>query len=222
MTLDGFTVLYTVAFLMPGFILHTTLSIFVPQKAERPQIVLLRYFALSCLNYTVWSWLIYLIFRGQLFAASPVWTAVAWVVMILVSPLALGIFLGCISQREVTRRVLQKFGFHPSHPIPTAWDYKFSKIPDRRWVLVTLKDGNTVAGLFGSKSFASSEAGERDLYIQEVFKVNDKVSWQRAPRNDGILIHGDQIKHIEFWSDVKEQSHAREERTQTGTRGLST
>jgi hypothetical protein len=74
-------------------------------------------------------------------------------------------------------------------------------------VLVTLKDGGQVAGLFGSRSFASSDPSERDLYIQSVFSMSGKGQWQRVPRNDGVLISGDQIKYIEFWTDEMENKN---------------
>lgn len=33
--------------------------------------------------------------------------------------------------------------------------------------MVTLEDGEMVAGFFGTNSFASSDTAERDLYIEE-------------------------------------------------------
>lgn len=207
MSLGGFDVLfYTLAFLVPGFVLDSTLSVFTPRKVESAQLSFLRFLALSCVNYAFWSWLIYLMFRVEFFTAHPVRTATAWGVIILVSPVALGVFLGYFSQQEGIRKILQRIGLNPIHVIPTGWDYKFSKSNKAVWVFVTLKDGSSVAGLFGSKSFASSESGERDLYIQEVFRISDDGSWQCIPRSSGILIRGDQIKHIEFWNDEEETS----------------
>ena len=85
--------------------------------------------------------------------------------------------------------------------IPTAWDYKFSSFDERRWVLVTLKDGGSVAGQFGGASFASSEPDERDIYIQKVYRVKQGQPWEPIESNDGILIRGDEIRYIEFWYD---------------------
>ena len=208
MSLGGFDALfYTLAFLVPGFVLYSTLSIFTPRKVEPTQLSFLRFLTFSCVNYGMWSWLIYLMLRAEFFTAHPVRTAIAWGAIIIVSPIALGVLVGYFSQKESIRKALQRIGVDPIHVIPTGWDYKFSK-SKAAWVLVTLKDGSTVAGLFGSKSFASSEPGERDLYIQEVLKINPDGLWQRIPRSAGILIRGDQIKHIEFWNDEKEKNDA--------------
>lgn len=206
MTLAGSDVLfYTLAFLVPGFIMHLTLSIFVPRRTEQSELSFLRFLALSCMNYAIWSWLIYLILATGLYSTHPYRVAFVWGVIILVSPVIIGIVLARLSQKEIPRTLLQRFGFNPIHEIPTAWDYQFSRIDAPTWALVTMNDGSTVAGLFGSQSFASSDPSERDLYLQEVLRAADGGTWQRVARNEGILIRGDQIKYIEFWCDSPEK-----------------
>ena len=123
-----------------------------------------------------------------------------WTVVVFLGPVGLGLGLGFCSKKDIVRKVLVPLGFNPIHSVPTAWDFKFSDSPPV-WVLVTLKDGHTVGGLWGSRSFASSESDERDIYIQEVYKILKTKTWKKVERNDGILICGDEIKHIEFWSD---------------------
>jgi hypothetical protein len=223
MTLTGFDPLfYTVAFLVPGFILQWALSAFVPQKAVDSQFSFLRFLTLSCINYALWSWLIYLIYHVEFFTAAPGWTAVAWFVIVLVSPIGLAVLLTHLADRGTVRQVLQSIGLNPLHGIPTSWDYRFSTIDKAVWILVTLKDATSVAGLFGSQSFASSEREDRDLYVQEVWKIDDDGTWYRASPNAGILIRGDQIKHIEFWNDRRESDNVEQERTGLATEGLST
>jgi hypothetical protein len=140
-------------------------------------------------------------FQSSLFVNQPIRVALAWGVIILLSPILLGFLAGYFGQKEYIRRFLQSIGLNPIHVVPTAWDYKFSNIRKAGWLLVTLQDGCVVAGLFGSKSFASSEAGERDLYIQEVYKISEEGPWAKIPQNEGIWISVSQIKHIEFWND---------------------
>jgi hypothetical protein len=116
----------------------------------------------------------------------------------LVSPALLGVISGKLSSRDWLRRFLMRVGLEPIHSIPTAWDYYFSRTPPV-WLLVTLKDGSRVGGFFGEKSFASSDPGERDLFIEDVFRVVEDGEWQPVPRNNGIFIKGEEIKHIEIW-----------------------
>lgn len=205
MTLDSLNaVFYTLAFVVPGFVMHSVLSLSAPRRDEGAHLSFIRFFTLSCLNYAVWSWLIYLTFNSTFFTQHPSRAAVAWGVVVFISPVVLGLLGAQLRQREVLRRLLQKCGFRPIHAIPTGWDYVFQKADDPAWVLVTLKDGSQVAGLFGTRSFASSEPAERDLYLESIFKIPDSGPWQVVQRSAGILIRADQISHIEFWTDQKE------------------
>jgi hypothetical protein len=204
MTMNSFdAIFYTLSFVVPGFICYSTMAIFVPRKAEDTELSLLRFLTLSCLNYALWAWLIYLLAKSEFFTGSPLLSATAWGLIIFVSPVLLGVIFGKLSSRDWLRRFLMRMGLEPLHPIPTAWDYYFSRTPPV-WLLVTLKDGSKVGGFFGKKSFASSAAGERDLFIEEIFKVIEDGEWQPIPRNNGIYIKGEEIKHIEIWRTEEE------------------
>src|SRR5437660_12752474 len=104
---------------------------------------------------------------------------------------------GLLSQRAVVRRLLARYGVYTVHPVPTAWDYVFSHSTGS-WVLVTLTDGSTVAGVFSARSFASSDAAERDLFLERLCKVEDDGHWQPVPMNRGVWIQGEDIRAIEF------------------------
>lgn len=206
MTLNSFDILfYTLAFVVPGFVLYTTLSMFVPLKSDQGQVSLLRFLFLSCINYAIWSWLVYYMVKTDFSIIHPLRTAALWGLIILISPILLGVLGGYLSKKELVRRTFQRVGLNPVHVIPTAWDYKFSTIKDRLWVIVTLKDGSSVTGTFSSKSFVSSDEKDRDLYLEEVYDVLDTGPWEKVPRTQGILIRGDQIKHIEFFQDEVER-----------------
>ena len=61
-TIENIQVLFfTLAFVIPGFILQWVIRIFVPQRSEDTSSAFLRFVTLSCLNYAVWIWLIVLI-----------------------------------------------------------------------------------------------------------------------------------------------------------------
>lgn len=195
---------YAVAFLVPGFLLHSTMSMFVPKKPEDAKLSLLRFITLSCINYAPWSWLVYLMFKTEFFLNSAVYSAAAWFLILFVSPVVIGFFTGHFSSTGAVRRALQRIGFNPVHVMDTAWDYKFASLQHGVWVRVFLKNGDQVGGWFGSKSFASSEKGNLDLYIEDTYYVNERGPFERIPRNDGLLIQADQIARIDFWKDEKE------------------
>ena len=165
-------VFYAINFLVPGFIIELTLSALLPRRDESEKLTLIRFLAFSCLNHALWSWLILLMLQAKFPVEHPVWSAVAWVVVTFISPFVIGLVLGWLHRKDVIRNALQRLGFNPVHVIPTSWDWKFSTVQQPVWVLVTLADGSSVCGLFGSESFASSAPKERDLYIQAVYRQN--------------------------------------------------
>jgi hypothetical protein len=198
MTFTSFdAVFFTVAFLVPGFIWESVLSLFLRRRDDRADRAWVRFLTLSAFNYALWSWLIYLLFVRAGVLAEPWMAALAWFFMLLVSPVAFGVATGLLSQRAVVRRLLARYGVYTVHPVPTAWDYVFSHSTGS-WVLVTLTDGSTVAGVFSARSFASSDAAERDLFLERLYKVEDDGPWQPVPMNRGVWIQGEAIRAIEF------------------------
>ena len=67
------------------------------------------------------------------------------------------------------------------------------------WVLVTLKNGSRICGLYGIQSFAGSDPKDRDLYLQATYRlVVETGDWAPVEDTAGILISADQIAAIEF------------------------
>jgi hypothetical protein len=190
-------VFFTVAFLVPGFIWASVFHLFLRRRADRPNVTALRFLTLSAFNYAVWSWLIYLLSTQAGVLARPWAAALAWFVILFVSPVVLGASTGLLSQRAVVQRLFARYGDHTVHAVPTAWDYVFSYAP-KSWVLVTLTDGSAVAGVFNTGSLASSDSSERDLFLERLYRVGDDGSWHPVPASRGVWIRGDAIRAIEF------------------------
>ncbi len=89
-------------------------------------------------------------------------SSLSWIIWLFVIPAVVGIILAVLWGR--IHDFLVKIGLRLVHPVPNAWEWKFSNV-DNQWVLVTLIDGSEVAGYLGSKSFISSDPSERDIYI---------------------------------------------------------
>jgi len=201
MTINGTETLFlTLAFIVPGFIWHYVQSAFMPRKTETTQLLLLQFLTFSCFNYALWSWLIYMSLVTEYASKHPATVSFMWVVIILASPVMMGILTGWLRQKQVVRNILSKMGLASLHPIPTAWDYKFHNTRSYVWIQIALKDGGKIAGLYGSESFSSSSPNERDLYIQKAVRI-ENGKWKKIDRSDGVLVKGDQIKYIEFIKD---------------------
>ena len=190
-------VFFTVAFLIPGFIWEMVLHLFLRRREDRADRAWVRFLTLSALNYAFWSWLIYLLSVRAGLLARPWMAALTWFFILLVSPVAFGVANGLLSQRAMVRRLLARYGIYTVHPVPTAWDFVFGHSTGS-WVLITLADGSTVGGVFSARSFASSDAAERDLFLEQLYKVEDDGPWQPVPMNRGVWIRGEVIRTIEF------------------------
>jgi hypothetical protein len=117
----------------------------------------------------------------------------------LAGPALFGLLLGIWAQKECGVWIADRIGLSTIHVIPAAWDWRFSKMPRGGiFVMVTLTSGERVAGLFGARSFASSDAAERDLYIEEEYDV-DGDEWKARPAKVGALIPVKEIRYVEFW-----------------------
>jgi hypothetical protein len=133
-----------------------------------------------------------------------------WLLLIFVSPVIMGAIWGLLNKFRIIEKMLGKFGVTAINPVPTSWDYKFIRVKEPVWILVTLKDSSYIAGYWGNESFASSDPNVKDIYIEKVYKVPLKGPWiPTSVNNDGILIATDQIKTIEFFSNQEYKDNGR-------------
>lgn len=117
--------------------------------------------------------------------------------ILFVSPIVLGLMARWLARNERVQCVLSAFGFILQRFIPTSWDFKFEKEAPC-WIIVRLRDGSSVCGFFGNRSFAGDDPEERDLYIEAVFVPRDGGHWQPVADTGGILIKANEISTIEF------------------------
>ncbi len=111
-------------------------------------------------------------------------------------PLLIGVALVFFDQSERFYKLTERMGLRPVHHTPTAWDFTFRN-QKASFVLVHLTDGSEVAGAWTGGSFASSMAGDRDIYVDQMWTVEDG-GWQSIDPPRSILICGGTIRMIEF------------------------
>lgn len=190
-------VLFTAGFLIPGFIWSAVLSMIVPRRMAGDQVRFLEAFVLSCINNGLWSWALFIIFKSGFLDHHPYWSALMLGGIIFLSPIGLGLLSGYFRQRQTVSRLLGRLGFRTVHPTPTAWDWHFSR-ERPSWVVVTLKDGSRIHGLFGYQSFAGDDPQHRDLYLEETYRLLETGDWAPVEDSAGVLIMPDEIAAIEF------------------------
>lgn len=100
----------------------------------------------------------------------------------------------------LTWKKLQKYILHP---FSRAWDYVFNK-REAMWVIVHLKDGNMVGGRYDTNSFASSYPSKEQIYLEEVWELDENGGFKQSINNSkGVLII-DEILAIEFFESKSE------------------
>ena len=189
-------------FFVPGLVVLFVRSQFVTGAKFPHSAALLPYLAISVIYYALAFPLIDFVVAID----EPIYGKIlAWFSLVFAGPAVLGLVLGINIQENLFRRLLQRCGLNPVHVIPTAWDWKFGSMTEQ-WVLVTLKDGPRFTGFCGSESFMSSDPTERDIYIQQVYDVDDDDNWSSSGEK-ALLITADEVQTIEFWPRVLQENY---------------
>lgn len=191
-------------FVVPGLVTLFVRSRFIAGRTPSAKENLLIFVVLSLFYY---SFTIFLIEPALSVHEPWIERAFIWILLILVGPAVFGVILGVAAQKEWGTRFANKLGVTLVHVIPAAWDWRFSNIAPNTFVMVTLTSGEKVAGYFGNSSFASSDVGERDLYIEEEYTVTDQGTWKARDEKVGILISAREIRYIEFWTTEGESAN---------------
>src|SRR5215469_11576282 len=158
---------FILAVFVPGFIFDAVISRFVPRHASpMRELVVLRLFTASAFNHAVCSPVIYLLATGSLFAAWQIGQAAMWLAIIFATPVLLALVVAWASQRGVLGWFAKWATLRSINPVPTGWDWIFGRT-EPCYVLVTLRDGQQIAGFFGRQSMASSDRERKDLYLEK-------------------------------------------------------
>lgn len=197
MALDNWeTIVYTCIFLLPGFIITELIDSIVPPKSFRKVKYIFSCIIYSIINLALWIWLDVIIIEKFKSKTVPFYIVLSS--SNIVTSIITGSIIGLIKHFELPRKLFGLFKIKMNHPVPTAWDYFFNK-KEECFVTIRLKSGYMVSGKFFSNSFASSDAEERDLYLEKIYDVDDANVWNEIPRGKGMYISKDEIETIEFF-----------------------
>src|SRR5680860_484525 len=115
-----------------------------------------------------------------------------------VAPIVIGVGVSLIAKIPLVDKLLEKIGMGYADRLPTAWEYslRYKRAP---YVRVHLKDQvSPIGGIFGKKSFASTEPSRADLFLQEVLILNEEGQFTgERYDNWGTWISHDSILRIE-------------------------
>ncbi len=85
------------------------------------------------------------------------------------------------------------------NPIPKPWDVVFRQ-QGEKWIIVHLVDGRRIGGRFARGSEASSYPAEEQLYLKEVWRLDENGRFiHPVDRTGGIIVSGKTIEAVEFF-----------------------
>ncbi|MDC6294139.1 DUF6338 family protein [Ralstonia pseudosolanacearum] len=180
-----------ILFIIPGFIGMKFYGLLVSGDRLDASKALVDALAFSCLNYAVFSWAIYWVQISELSASRPILYAAFWATVLFVGPVLCAIVLVTLRRAKFVARWLP-------HPTGKAWDYIFGT-RECFYMIITLKSGKRVGATYGEGSFASNFPYDEQIYVEEVWDVDEAEGFGRRHFNSrGMLISGASIESIEF------------------------
>ncbi len=181
-----------IAFVIPGFISIKVYDLLIPTNKLDSSKILIDAIAYSSINYALLSIPILAVEASELKQVHPNCYAFFYFMVLFLAP----ILWALVWKWLRTRQFFQK---NAPHPTSKSWDYVFSQRKPY-WMKITLKNGSKIGGKFAEKSFASSTPAEEQIYLEEVWLLNDKGGFDR-PKNEteGIIIMSSEILYVEFF-----------------------
>ncbi|BFL83828.1 DUF6338 family protein [Shewanella baltica] len=180
-----------IAFIIPGFISIKAYEILIPTEAKDSSKQVIDALTYSCINYALMSWFILDVEAGSLSSAHPSMYKLFYLFVLFISPIVLVLLWKKI-------RCFAFFQENAPHPIQKPWDYVFSQ-RQWYWVIITLKNGEKIAGKYASKSFASSNPAPEQIYLEERWVLKDDDSFDRERNGTaGIIILSAEIATVEL------------------------
>lgn len=200
---DGNKFALFIGFVVPGFIAIKVYELLSPSSQPDSSKQLIDAVSYSCLNYAILLWPIFLVESGGIKSSHPQLYILFYMAVLFLSPVLIVFAWKFLRETEW----VQKF---VPHPTQKPWDYVFGQ---RRtyWVIVTLKNGEKIAGMYGPDSFASSAPSEEQIYLEEQWILNRDGGFERkAEQTLGIIILSSEIRSVEFMHSGEQDNERKE------------
>lgn len=188
---EGKLILF-IAFVVPGFIAIKAYELLSPSKHIDSSKQIIDAVAYSCLNYALLLWPIFLVESGTTRGESPNLYILFYVFVLFIAPIIWVLIWKYLRQWECIQRIVP-------HPTQKPWDFVFAQ-RYCYWIIVTLKSGKKVAGMYGTSSFASSAPSAEQIFLEEEWLLNDDGGFDRpVEQSSGVIILSTEIETVEIF-----------------------
>jgi hypothetical protein len=179
-----------IAFVIPGFISLKFYQLMFPGMLRSAADQLVDAIAYSCINYAILLWLMLLVESSKLPDVHLQLYYLFYVFVLFAAPVLWVILWSWMRNWEVFRR-------NAPHPVDKPWDFVFRQNKEY-WMIVYLKNGQAVGGKFSTRSFASSAPAEEQIYLEELWMVQEGVLKRAIKGSAGALISASEISYLEL------------------------
>ena len=169
-------------FFVPGFISIKVYDLRVPAERRNFQSTLAEAIGYSAVNFAILLPLVVAVAYGYGVLDRLWWQLVTSYVVLLIAPVSWPLLF--------VRIIRPRFSKVFVNPIPKPWDVVFRQRGES-WIIVHLIGGRRVGGRFARGSEASSYPAEEQLYIKEVWRLDENGRFvERVDRRGGIIVSG--------------------------------
>jgi len=181
-----------IIFFIPGFISMKVYHLMIASEAINFSESIGEVIAFSSINYAALSWLIILVDKFDLLNKHFTLFILSVIFIIFIAPIFWTIIFVWLSKSKKLRKYILS-------PIKNPWDYYFEK-KKSCWVIVNLKNGEKIGGVYSDNSFSSAYPHKEQIYLEELWDIDTNGNFlKKISRTDGIIIIGDEIKSIELY-----------------------
>jgi len=176
----------------PGFVARSVYRLLVPSLRQDATSLTVELATYGMINLALVAWMIPFVLHQGLIQERPAVFALGMTAMLVVIPASLGVVIFVVRRSRWATRWFQ-------HPMPTAWDFLFAQ---RRalWVLFHLKSGERIGGFFGRESYASSYPTEAEIYVENIWRVDENGRFaENVEGNAGMIIRYADCHMMEFY-----------------------
>lgn len=183
-------------YVVPGVVATKVYNSLIPTERRNFADILVELITFSMFYLALFFWLIALVNRADVRSNATLYNFLV-LLSVFILPAVLGWIGSALGQATWVRRLVGTV----THPIPTAWDYVFSR-GETYWIRFHLKTGEKVGGYYGLKSFASAYPQMPELYVQELWRLDKEGCFvEKDKRTAGGYIKFENCQMIEFLSD---------------------
>ncbi len=205
--LEPQTLVLFLFFVVPGFITVRTYDLIVPSERRNfgESFIDIIAYSFVVLAISVWPFLWVVNHQGSLSTGLYyLLFALTLVLVFFITPVGVAMLYHWVRTRDYFKdKVVQ--------PSPTGWDWFFGGVPTC-YVLFHLKSEEVVGGFYGGKSSASSYPQEQQVYVEEIWDLNDDLEFVRKrPNTAGAIINREDCNLIELFFEAPERGERGEE-----------